>query len=222
MKTPTIAGFLLLGGFCVMFPACGKSAPSQGPGASPREALIKAVSAMYDAKSYRFKLVQTGSMGLDLGMEGEYAAPDRYRTIGEGSLDGSGSGRQEIVAIGEQTFVKSPLGKWERMESKRQRTSLDSLRDRILVVRFTNAKDADIRFIGKEDLDGRPVFVYEHSVPTSGVENRIKVWVGVQDSFPYKTEMVVGLSLSGRIMRATTTTTYSDYNAESIRIVAPM
>lgn len=217
--------FMLLSLFFT-FPAYGQTSPSSSAstfGDNAREALIKALKAKLNARSYRIKVDQVATVGkMHNTQEGDYVAPDRLRVISEASMDGR-SGKQEMIVIGQQAYSKNPGGKWQKTHIDPQKLEFARMRDQILIENLSKAEDSFVKFSGGVQ-DGMQAFVYGQTVaagPKLVTRGKTTTWVSVADGFPYKVELVAETDFYGEPMSLKSTTTYYDYNAD-IKIEAPM
>jgi len=198
--------------------ACGVHWPGyqSQPGKKPREALLTAMEARRDARTYRSKMSQTSSLG-STNMEVDYVAPDRYRSVGGMTMADRSSGNVEMIVIGNDSYVKAPDGNWQREKLDPNKTELYRARDEMLIENLTRAPDSAVTFAGRDELEGRPMFVFQHAfggAPGIPATSRTKTWVGVRDGFPYKIEIEARVNNNGKEFSIKTTTTYSDYNAD--------
>jgi len=197
--------------------ACGAHWPGyqSQPDKKPREALLAAMKARRDARSYRSKMSQTSSIGNTI-MDVDYVAPNRYRSVGETTLADRSSGKVEMIVIGNDSYVKAPDGTWRKEGLDPEKTELYRARDEMLIENLTKAPDSAVTFAGRDELEGRPMFVFQHGfggAPGVPASSRTKTWVGIKDGFPYKIELEARVSYDGKDFSTKTTTTYSDYNA---------
>jgi hypothetical protein len=114
----------------------------------------------------------------------------------------------------------------ERKQIDRQRIDLEfgRLRQETLIDKLTRAKDAEVRLVGQEDLDGSTMFIYQYSyegLQGTGTWTQTRVWVGVGNELPKKIEVESRTSQKGLQFTFKTTTTYFDYDADIV-IEAPM
>src|SRR5688572_16194557 len=98
--------------------ACGGGATSNSLTANvnPREDLTKAMRAQFDAKSYRAKSVSSSPNGAKSVTEVDYVAPDRFRVVVESNLFKPGSGQQEMIVLGRETYMKAADGQWQKIQ----------------------------------------------------------------------------------------------------------
>jgi hypothetical protein len=85
-------------------------------------------------------------------------------------------------------------------------------------------KDADVKLVGQEELDGSPVVIYQYSYAGpqgTGTRIQTRVWVGVGNGLPTKIEVESWTSQKGLQFTLRTTTTYFDYDADIV-IEAPL
>lgn len=224
MKSSTIVSALLPVSLTISFYACRTSQPAgqTEPSLKPREALVSAMRAKLNAKSYRLKVVQSHPM-MKSAIEGDYVAPDRFRMVGETTVENRQSGKREMVFLGKDAFIKSPGGNWQKQEVDPQKVEFTRWRDEMLIENLAKASDNEVIFVGRDELEGAPMFVYQHSfggTSDAATGSKTKTWVGVKDGLPYKIEMDAWVSPDQR-MTVKTTTVYFDYNA-NIVIEPPM
>lgn len=217
--------FLLLT-LCFALPACGRTSPSAAAtkfGDNARQALIKALQAKLDARSYRMKMEQSSTVGMSNTQQADYVAPDRYRVSVEMRMNGRESGKQEMIVVGQQGYSKTPEGNWRKIQIDPQQLEFARVRDRMQIENLNKAKDADVKFSGGAQ-DGMQAFVYEQSVtaaPKTVMRSKTTTWVGIADGLPRKVELVADTDFDGSQQSIKVTTTYYDYNA-GIKIEAPM
>jgi hypothetical protein len=189
----------------------------------PREALLSAMRARLNAMSYRAKVVQSSTIGITI-MEVDYVAPDRYRGVGEATLDGRASGKLEAILVGKDGYSRPAGGEWKKEATNPKMMELFARRDEMLIQNLARASDDAVILVGREELDGLPMFVFQHSfggAPGLPAHSRTKTWVGVNDGLPHKMEMESSITYDGKLFTVKTTTTYHDYNAD-IKIEPPM
>lgn len=226
MNTTKIFRVFVLIGLTLSFPAGGSALPPRAAstfGDGAREALIKALTAKLNARSYRIKQVQTTNVGLSITQGVDYVAPDRYHVIAEAGTDARKGARQEMILIGQRAYSKTPAGTWQETQIDLQKLEMTRARDRMLIENLRKAQDADIKFSGGVQ-DGMQAFVYEQTIaaaPKIVTRSRTTTWVGVADGFPRKVEIAADTDFDGRALSLKSTTTYYDYNAD-IRIKAPL
>jgi hypothetical protein len=205
--------------------ACGDAARSVNLTASadPREDLIKAMKALSTTKSFRSKVVSTGSVGdkggLNSVMEIEFVAPDHYHATMESNLGARGNTKGEMVILGNDTYMKVEGREWEKTQ-KDTREAFAQLRN----LNVEALANADVKFIGNETLDGLPMLFYQHTfknVPSEAAKVTTKTWVGGNDGLPHKIETQTKVDYQGQAYTINATTTYYDYNAE-IKIQPPI
>ena len=206
-------------------PACARtsSLATVKFGDNAREALIKALKAKLDARSYRMKLVQVSSVGMSSTQEGEYVAPDRYHLTAEASMNGRSSGKQEMIVVGQQAYAKTPGGKWQKAQVDPQKLEFMRSRDQMLLENLSKSPDDYVKFSGGVQ-DGMQAFVYEQTIaadPKILTRGKTTTWVGTADGLPRKVEIVADTDFDGKPLTLTSTTTYYDYNAD-IKIEAPL
>lgn len=211
---------------CFTFPACGQTSPSAKAtklGDNARAALIRALQAKLDAKSYRMKVEQSSNLGMSNTQQADYVAPDRYRVTVEMRMNGRESGKQEMIVAGQQAYSKTAEGKWQKIQVDPQRLEFARARDRMQIENLNKAQDADVKFSGGVE-DGMQAFVYEQSLaasPKITTRTKTTTWVGIADGLPRKVEIVADTDFEGSPQSLKLTTTYYDYNAD-IKIEPPL
>lgn len=226
MNTTKIFRVFLLIGLTLSFPGGGSALPPRAASTfrdSAREALIKALTAKLNARSYRMKQVQTTNVGLGNTQQADYVAPDRYHFIAEANTGARNGARQEMILIGQRAYSKTAGGTWQETQVDPQKLEMTRMRDRMVIENLRKAQDADIKFSGGVQ-DGMQAFVYEQTIraaPKIVTRSRTTTWVGVADGLPRKLEITADTDFDGRALTLKSTTTYYDYNAD-IRIEAPL
>lgn len=214
--------------FCLTFVAvtCNGDLIAQSkPGPNPREALLTALKAQNNAKSYRLKEVNVsygsgvgGRVELGFITNADYVAPDKYHAIIETAKGGD---KGEAILFEGAGYGKPPGGIWQKkqVDSQRMDREFAMRRHEGLIERLAKAKNAEVRLAGQEVFVGSKmsVFVYSYSdAGEIGVRMQTKVWVGVADGLPYKTEVVTRMRLDKLVFILTITTTFFDYNANLV------
>lgn len=194
----------------------GGGAPAAiSPNENPLDVMSKAMRAQLDAKSFRAHIDATAGDGTSSTSVVEYVAPDRYRMVVEAKT-GAQNVKLEYVVVGGATYIKGPDGRWVRtpvnagalIKGFRDPKMLDELK-----------KTTDIKFVGRDTLDGQPMLVYEYTQTNPlGVKMTAtsKTWLSAADGLPRKTETEG--ELDGKKTR--TVVAISDYNTD-IKIEAP-
>lgn len=182
----------------------------------PLNVMTRAMRAQLDAKSYRANMDSSTSNGTTSKLIVEYAAPDRYRLVTDTQSGGKSFGR-EIIIIGKDTYMKASGGQW--MKSPVDMGSMiSSFRDPKVLDELT--KGAEIKFVGPDMLDGKPMLVYTYTLNNpAGVNLKsvAKSWIAVSDGLPRKTE--TDGEFGG--IKSKTIATMSDYNGD-IKIEPPI
>lgn len=86
------------------------------------------------------------------------------------------------------------------------------------------SKDAEIKFIGPDIVDGMPAMVYQYILndpQRKGFKTTAKTWVGVVNNLPLKTESEGEVEMMGKTVKSKSTMTYSYFGAE-IKIERPI
>ena len=212
----------------LVYPESKTFAQSKLTNTSPREALLSAMKAKLNARSFRVKVVLSGGgegVGVETVSVGDYVAPDRYRSQVQLSLAGK-SGAGEVIIIGEDAFLKNANGAWEKKQADPERIKLElaRLRHDMLVESLSKPGGVIVNSAGRAMLDGLRMLVYRYSFagpPEAGSRSYVKIWVGTDDGLPHKIEIETRVNQKGLIINFTTTTTYYDYNSE-IKIERPI
>lgn len=188
------------------------------PAVTPRAALIKALKAKLNAKSYRTKMTLEALTGVVNTTEIEYVAPDKYRMISGLMHDG---GKGETIAIGLDLYRKAPDGKWRKERLKQEDADFSRALDQLFIENLGKKNDSFVRL--GERVDGLQAYIYEESVSEQDAMTRTQTttWVDVTDGLPHKVEMDTESSFRGTAITSKTTIIYSDYNTD-IKIVVPM
>lgn len=222
-----LKSFLLI---CLLVPfAVGGGnylAAQSKPNRSPREALLIAMRAQLNARSYRMREVQfsTGEgAGFSTITMWKYLAPDKYHA----AVETPGAGvKGELILLGGVGFAKAVDGQWQRKQFEPGRIELEvaRLRNSQLIDDLTKAREADVKLAGQVELDGSTMLIYQYSY--AGPREEVtrypaEVWVGVRDGLPHRIEVGWGANQKGLQFSFKTTTSYFDYNAD-VTIEAPM
>jgi hypothetical protein len=171
------------------------------------------------------KVVQSATTGgMQSTQEGDYLAPDRYHVTGQVTIGGRDSGQQEMIVMGNDAFLKEARGQWHRTQVDRDKLELTRTRDQALIESLSKAKEEDVRFLGQENLNGTPSFVFQYVFTGSqGVpmKSQTKTWVGISDGMPHQVEIDAETSYQGKPVSVKSVTVYSDYNSD-FKIESPM
>ncbi len=192
--------------------ACGLHSPRHSDSGAATEAnaldaMTASIQAQLGAKSYRARM-ESSYDGKTTAQTVEYVAPDRFRIVGP---------MNETIAVGSNTYMKLPTGKWQKVPMDINQF-VSAFRDPKIIDEMR--KDADVKFIGDDTVDGMPMKVYQYTVKNplgSNMTTTSKTWIAASDKLPRKME--VESEIEGKPSK--TLITYSDYNSD-IKIEPPM
>jgi hypothetical protein len=206
-----------------------KRQPQKQSSGAAREALLASMTALSNAKSFRFEEIQANSgegMGTKVVNTGSFLAPDKYHATTDMNLLGN-TGSAEMVVIGEEIFLKTSGGQWEKKSATADRIAMEfaKIRKIGLLENLLKAKDRDIILVGKVKLAGEPHDLY-HFYYTAQADTplrvRNKIWVKLSDGLPSKIETNINVNQQGLLnFSVNTTTSYSFYN-QPVEIKAPI
>jgi outer membrane lipoprotein-sorting protein len=186
------------------------SAKHSGSGAATEtnavDAMTASIQAQLGAKSYRARM-ESNYDGKTTAQTVEYVAPDRFRIVGP---------MNEMIAVGSTTYMKLPTGKWQKAPIDINQF-VASFRDPKIIEEMR--KNADVKFLGDDTVDGMPMKVYQYTVKNplgSNITSASKAWISAADKLPRKME--VESEIEGK--HSKTLITYSDYNTD-IKIEPP-
>ena len=187
------------------------SAGSAGRVSTPADAqaldgLTKAMTAQLSAKSFRARMDSVFG-GQEIAQTIEYVAPDRFHMTGDSN---------ETIVIGGNAWMRQQEGAWQK-QSINASTLIAAVRDPKMIDLIR--KNAEVRFIGPDTLDAKPMMVYEYTLRNlmgTGMSSHVKAWISVADHLPHRMETEI--EIKGNTSKATIT--YFDYNAD-IKIEPP-
>jgi hypothetical protein len=197
---------ILISAVLCLVAGCSSHSAQLSPDANPRKALLSAIMAKNNARSFRAKSIEM-SPGLDSTIEGEYVAPDKYHVVSRAKVADQTSGSMETIMLGDDFYQKSTDGEWKKLLNA-GRITLTILLDENVVDMLHNARDDEVKLVGTDDLDGSRMFVYQML--------SFKAWIGAADGLPHRTEAEVSIGAA----TCREITTFYDYNAD-IRIQPP-
>lgn len=170
------------------------------------DGLTKSINAQLSAKSFRARLDSTFD-NQEMARTIEYVAPDRFRMVGE---------TDETVIIGSNAWMRQNNGAWQQLPIDASQM-IAAVRDPKMIDELR--KNAEVKLIGPDTLDGKPMTVYQYTLRKAmgtDMTSRAKAWISVDDSLPRRMETET--EIKGKISKATIT--YFDYNAD-IKIDPP-
>jgi len=174
--------------------------------AAATEALAKAISAQLSARSYRARVDATIN-DEETARTIEYVAPDHFHITSEAD---------ETIIIGEAVWTRPKDGTW-RKQPMNANAMLAAVRDPKMIDQIR--KNAEVKLIGPDTLDAKPMTVYEYTlrnVMGTAMTSRAKAWISVADSLPHRIESET--EFNGQASKSTIT--YFDYNTD-IKIEPP-
>ncbi len=116
----------------------------------------------------------------------EVAAGDRMRMIAQ-----EGSSRMEWLLVGDTYYRKDDAGSWRKLSlaeeiALAQRVFPGAGIPQELQFRF---EDGELKRAGDQSIGGVPMVLYEYVAHGSDFDRRINLWIGRQNSLPYRMEM---------------------------------
>jgi len=169
--------------------------------AATMDGLTKSINAQLSAKSFRARLDSTFD-NQEMARTIEFVAPDRFRMAGE---------TDEMIIIGSNAWTRQNNGAWQKLPIDASQM-IASVRDPKIVDEIR--KSAEVKLIGSDMLDGKPMTVYQytlrHAMGPATVTSHAKAWISVADSLPRRMETET--EIQGKTSKATIT--YFDYNAD--------
>jgi hypothetical protein len=193
-------------------PASTNASPANSMGdasstdAQALEGLTKSMDMQLNAKSFRARMDSTFN-DQEMARTVEYVAPDRFRMTGEAD---------ETIIIGSNAWVRQNNGAWQKLPIDASQM-IASVRDPKMIDQIR--KSAEVKLIGPDTLDGKPMMVYQYTLRNAmgtDMTSRAKAWISVADSLPRRMETET--EIKGKTSKATIT--YFDYNAD-IKIDPP-
>ena len=180
-----------------------------------REVLKKARSAAEGIKSFRIRVeAPTVNKGCttDCAYIYEYASPDSYRLI---------LGKVEMIGIGKDVYFSGGGSSWKKFTKPDKGESKSESPARTLNRYIETVEKADeVKFIGREDVDGIPALVYEHTKyygPDKSRPNTEKIWFSEADGSLLRNQIYCVVTGS---TPSSVNYTFYDYNAD-IKIEPP-
>jgi hypothetical protein len=166
-------------------------------GVNPRADLISSTQKLQ--KVPYWSAVVTSATDLDVRLDMEYVAPDRFRIK---------KPEGELIVIGAMVY-SNETGKWEKVEDAEASVSI---RDQITAGIAEGVKSLkDVEVVGKEKFNNREATVYSHKVGDA----TIKIWIETATGLQLKNELET--NVTGELMKQTTV---YDYDTP-VKIEAP-
>lgn len=101
----------------------------------------------------------------------------------------------EFIIIGGDGYRRTGNGPWEKLSAQEMKlpqqgalaaTSAASQLPDVLKFRY---EGNDLKFVAPDQIDGVPTFLYQYSVHAGDMDRTIRIWIGVNDNLPRKTQM---------------------------------
>ncbi len=174
---------------------------------------MQAAKAQLAQKAFRATITgEDGSKASKTVLE--FVAPDRFHIIP--------SAGQEIIILKDATYmkqgdkwIKSPINMGEMMSGLLNQQNIEAMLKEMDV--------ADLKFVGADTVNGKPMWVYQHTTSMKAGDQTIKSqgksWLGITDKLVYKIESEAD-SLVNKGSKTKTTVLY-DYDP-NIKIEAPI
>lgn len=192
-------------------------AAAQAPAGNTPDVIANAQRAVLKLKSYRVRIAVVNDKGVTTNMVTEYVLPDRvHMTIG---------GSETIVIKNGGFWQKAAGGQWQALPAAQAASDavfaaldpnqIDAMMQDIVIDKFKS--------LGVEMLDGKPMRTYEYitstAVGSETIEGTNKIWIGVADGLPYKSE---GTSTAPAALGGKSQTSSMYEYDNNIKIEAPM
>jgi hypothetical protein len=185
------------------------------PSGDPREDVRQAFLKLNAAKSWRARVTTSAGKLIQI----EFAAPDKFHTRGELTVEGPAS-PPEIIIVGEDTFFKLGSMPWRKAPTGMGIGEIVQARRPDVTAEMT--KYQEIKLAGSEVFDGMPMRVYEFKrQDENGKLSSGKMWISASDGLPRRLESNGGKESEGKPITTRMTVTYSDYNTD-IKIEPPV
>lgn len=198
--------------------------------------IAKAYKKLFASRSYQARIIETSSAdNSDSGtctVSIKFAAPNRFHTvqIGEGGILLPG----EWILLGKNAYAKTPDSKWKKssVEGKKTMDGKELPPDfnpysQMVEESFDTDYNMsrDITVSGQDVVNGLPAKVYQFSYVFDGggqkKNTKTKMWIGINDNLPYKTETDRELIVGSHVVKSKTTITFSDFDTD-IKIEPPV
>ncbi|MGE5205995.1 MAG: hypothetical protein ACM3PW_10295 [Chlamydiota bacterium] len=103
--------------------------------------------------------------------------------------------RREMILIGDDLFVRDNNGPWRKTAP----ASFGLSKGRKFIPDPLNFafQPGDLKYLGREVIEGVPAFLYVDVIHAYDLERTIKIWVGTDDGLPRRTEMQTAEPSSG-------------------------
>jgi hypothetical protein len=195
------------------------TATLSAPSGNPFDVIMNAQRAQLTAKTFRSRTTTTLANGKTSAQVVEYVAPDRVHLT-------LATGDEIIVIKGVGTFRKVTGGQWTKSPVDMSATAfafldpknLDDLQKMVVL--------SQVKFVGPELLDNKPMFVYQYATLVKGLApgntdlaGTSRIWIGATDGLPYKLESEQDSAITkGEKTKTVITLEYDS----SIKIEAPI
>lgn len=144
----------------------------------PKEAVTAAYKKFMEQKSYH-SVVKTKNSMATTEMELEFLAPDKFSI-----KNNVANYKTEIIAIGNDSFMRSNDGKWTKAPAA-QALPVNDLRKGMTEEAIKSMKD--FQFLGKENLDGKETLAYKFNNTYMG-ESSSKIWISTETGLPLRVD----------------------------------
>lgn len=165
------------------------------PSDDPIKVITNAALGLSHNKNHRCRKEAEGNSGPGWSdvTTIEVAGIDRMHVIVEASRPKVE--RNEMILVGNDLFVRTNNGPWRKTIPASVGMSDGStfIPDPL---KF-GYQPGDVKYGGREMIEGAPAFLYLDVIHAYDLERTIKIWVGVDDGLPLRTEMQTAEPSSG-------------------------
>lgn len=160
-------------------PSGGSSKGASTAGADPKADIIEASKKFIALSSFSAKMDGMGQS--EIKSQVDYVAPDRYHIS---YLGGTGAG-MEMIMIGNQSFMKTNGGKWNKFPGGAN-SAIPTLRDSFTEEGLKSLSET--KYEGEDTIDGKAalVYTYKNVTPKGDYPFTSKMWVSTQSGLPMR------------------------------------